>query len=187
MHCHGITGDGAGPTAAFLNPYPRDYRKGVYKFKSSKKGSKPTHEDLKMVLMEGIAGTAMPSFKLLPDQEVEALLHYVRYLTARGEVERKLFELAATDLAPESAEDKPMRFYTATTDKAELKKQMEPYVSMALEAVASWDAAVSVAVPSPQLRNAEGKLTPAPANTLVELTLQMPNQLPEDANCSMVR
>ena len=25
-HCHGVTGDGAGPTAAFLNPYPRDYR-----------------------------------------------------------------------------------------------------------------------------------------------------------------
>ena len=22
-HCHGISGDGAGPTAAFLNPYPR--------------------------------------------------------------------------------------------------------------------------------------------------------------------
>jgi hypothetical protein len=29
-HCHGITGDGAGPTAAFLNPYPRDYRMGVF-------------------------------------------------------------------------------------------------------------------------------------------------------------
>ena len=27
-HCHGVTGDGLGPTAAFLNPYPRDYRPG---------------------------------------------------------------------------------------------------------------------------------------------------------------
>ncbi len=34
-HCHGVTGDGAGPTAAFLNPYPRDYRRGIYKFKST--------------------------------------------------------------------------------------------------------------------------------------------------------
>jgi hypothetical protein len=25
-HCHGISGDGQGPTAAILNPYPRDYR-----------------------------------------------------------------------------------------------------------------------------------------------------------------
>ena len=33
VHCHGITGDGRGPTALFLNPYPRDYRQGVYKFK----------------------------------------------------------------------------------------------------------------------------------------------------------
>ena len=35
VHCHGITGDGQGPTAQFLNPYPRDYRPGVYKFKST--------------------------------------------------------------------------------------------------------------------------------------------------------
>ena len=34
-HCHGITGDGAGPTAAILNPYPRDFRLGKFKFKST--------------------------------------------------------------------------------------------------------------------------------------------------------
>ena len=34
-HCHGISGDGQGPTAAILNPYPRDYRPGVFKFKST--------------------------------------------------------------------------------------------------------------------------------------------------------
>ena len=40
-HCHGITGDGAGPTAAFLNPYPRDYRTGAFKFKSTARAAKP--------------------------------------------------------------------------------------------------------------------------------------------------
>ena len=40
-HCHGITGDGVGPTATFLNPYPRDYRKGQFKFKSTPVGQKP--------------------------------------------------------------------------------------------------------------------------------------------------
>ena len=35
VHCHGISGDGRGPTAAILNPYPRDYRPGVFKFKST--------------------------------------------------------------------------------------------------------------------------------------------------------
>lgn len=89
-HCHGITGDGAGPTAAFLNPYPRDYRKGQFKFKSTPVGQKPTHADLKRIVLEGVPGTAMPSFKLLPDLEVEALVDYVKYLSVRGEVLRGL-------------------------------------------------------------------------------------------------
>ncbi len=90
VHCHGITGDGAGPTAAFLNPYPRDYRMGRFKFKSTLKGQRPTHDDLKRVLLEGVAGTAMPSFKVLDLDEVESLVHYVKYLSIRGEVERRL-------------------------------------------------------------------------------------------------
>jgi mono/diheme cytochrome c family protein len=96
-HCHGITGDGAGPTAGFLNPYPRDYRKGWFKFKSTPVGIRPTHDDLKKIVLEGIPGTAMPSFKLLPDLEVEALVHYVKYLSIRGETERA-FLLASADI-----------------------------------------------------------------------------------------
>jgi len=97
VHCHGITGDGNGPTAAFLNPYPRDYRMGLYKFKSTKKGEKPTHEDLRRIVNSGVPGTAMPSFALLPEREVDALIDYVKYLSIRGEVERALFT-AATEL-----------------------------------------------------------------------------------------
>jgi mono/diheme cytochrome c family protein len=89
-HCHGVTGDGLGPTAAFLNPYPRDYRKGQFKFKSTPIGRKPTHDDLKRIVLQGIPGTAMPAFSLLPDLEVEALVEYVKYLSIRGEVERAL-------------------------------------------------------------------------------------------------
>lgn len=98
-HCHGINGDGRGPTARFLNPYPRDYRKGQYKFKSTKIGSRPTHDDLKRILINGIPGTAMPSFKLLPDIEVEALVNYVKFLSIRGEVERGLIEYTAQELS----------------------------------------------------------------------------------------
>ena len=89
-HCHGISGDGAGPTASFLNPYPRDYRRGIFKFKSTPRTEPPTKEDLKRILHEGIAGTAMPSFKYLPNDELEALASYVRYLSVRGQVERLL-------------------------------------------------------------------------------------------------
>ena len=72
-HCHGVTGDGMGPTAAFLNPYPRDYRPGVFKFKSTERADKPTHADLVMVLRNGLAGSSMPSFALLSDAKIDAL------------------------------------------------------------------------------------------------------------------
>lgn len=98
VHCHGINGDGRGPTAAFLNPYPRDYRMGVFKFKSTPKGFRPTHDDLHRVLVNGVAGTAMPSFALLPEGEIEALVDYVKYLSFRGEVERLLYEELAIEL-----------------------------------------------------------------------------------------
>lgn len=98
VHCHGIDGDGRGPTAAFLNPYPRDYRMGVFKFKSTPKGARPTHDDLRRLLVQGVAGTAMPSFALLPEGELEALVDYVKYLSMRGEVERRLYEELAIEL-----------------------------------------------------------------------------------------
>ena len=100
-HCHGVSGDGAGPTAAFLNPYPRDYRRGLFKFKSTPRTIPPTDEDLHRTLYEGINGTSMPSFKLLPRNERESLVHYVRYLAIRGEVERQLIYALVTDLNPE--------------------------------------------------------------------------------------
>jgi mono/diheme cytochrome c family protein len=90
VHCHGITGDGRGPTAAFLNPYPRDYRHGKFKFKSTPKGIAPAVHDLEQILKNGIQGTAMPSFKLLDEDEVQALTQYVIYLSIRGQVERAL-------------------------------------------------------------------------------------------------
>ena len=57
VHCHGITGDGRGPTARFLNPYPRDYRPAIYKFKSTYNAAKPTDEDL-ITILENEIGRA---------------------------------------------------------------------------------------------------------------------------------
>ena len=97
-HCHGVSGDGAGPTAGFLNPFPRDYRQGAFKFKSTERNAKPTNEDLKRILQEGIPGTAMPSFLLLPNDEIEALVEYVKYLSVRGQTETNMaIDLFAND------------------------------------------------------------------------------------------
>jgi mono/diheme cytochrome c family protein len=94
VHCHGTTGDGMGPTASILNPYPRDYRPGIYKYKSTSRSAMPTHADLERILRHGVMGTAMPSFDLLAPTEIDSLIEYVKYLSLRGQVEIKL--IAAT-------------------------------------------------------------------------------------------
>jgi mono/diheme cytochrome c family protein len=147
-HCHGITGDGAGPTAAFLNPYPRDYRKGQFKFKSTPVGQKPTHDDLKRIVLEGIAGTAMPSFKLLPDLEVEALVDYVKYLSIRGEVERALIRATV-----ELEEGKRLVAVMEKEAKAEQKAAQQEQVAALKELVAGvvgrWEGAPAAVVNIP--------------------------------------
>ena len=98
MHCHGSSGDGEGPTAAWLWPPPRDYRPGIFKFtstSSSGAASKPTRSDLQRTLHHGIEGTSMPAFEaLLSDREIEQVIDYVMFLSIRGETERNLVYLA---------------------------------------------------------------------------------------------
>lgn len=96
-NCHGLTGDGRGPTALFLAPYPRDFRPGWFKYKSTKRGSKPTRDDLVRVVQHGIPGTSMPSFGLIEEGDLQAIIDYVIYLSIRGELERDLLYEAAQD------------------------------------------------------------------------------------------
>jgi mono/diheme cytochrome c family protein len=99
MHCHGVSGDGDGPTAPYLNPLPRDYRLGIFKFTSTATGLKPTRDDLANTIRQGIPGTYMPSFLLLADDELEAIVEYVRWLSMRGEFEKKLVDEMYADYA----------------------------------------------------------------------------------------
>lgn len=104
-HCHGISGDGHGPTAAILNPYPRDYRRGLFKFKGTYPAAQPTDEDLRRVIYDGIPGSAMPAFALLPPDEIDALVEYVKYLSIRGQVETALEQYIVDELDPDSPID----------------------------------------------------------------------------------
>lgn len=90
MHCHGVSGDGNGPTARYLNPLPRDYRLGIFKFTSTKSGDKVSRNDLHRIIRNGIPGTYMPSFLLLKESELTAIVEYVRWLSMRGEFEARL-------------------------------------------------------------------------------------------------
>lgn len=120
--CHGLSGDGAGPNAAVLSPYPRDFRWGLFKYTSTAGGAKPATDDLDRTLQRGIPGTAMPSFAKLSDEHRAALIEYVRYLSIRGETERELLSLVVDqdelmirpeDLAAETIEPLARRWLDA--------------------------------------------------------------------------
>ncbi len=76
--CHGLAGDGKGASAKMLNPMPRDFTKGIFKFKSTPIGEMPTDEDLLRVVNAGVPGTSMPSFLLVSDAEKQALVEYIK-------------------------------------------------------------------------------------------------------------
>jgi mono/diheme cytochrome c family protein len=96
LHCHGVSGAGDGPTAKFLYPAPRDYRRGLFKFTSTPTGAKPTREDLRKTIVHGLHGTSMPAFEsLMSASEIEQVLEYVIFLSMRGETELALIDEGA--------------------------------------------------------------------------------------------
>jgi mono/diheme cytochrome c family protein len=97
VQCHGVSGDGTGVAAVYLNPKPRNYQLGIFKFTSTTYGSKPLREDLIRTVRRGIRGTSMPAFPLLPPRDQEAVVDYVLALTHRGELESRLAEQAEFD------------------------------------------------------------------------------------------
>jgi mono/diheme cytochrome c family protein len=95
LHCHGLSGNGHGPTSPWVNPHPRDYRQGLFKFTSSAQADKvrkPRREDLIHTLKVGIEGTSMPTFGLLSDKDLNELVSYVIHLSIRGELEMTLLK-----------------------------------------------------------------------------------------------
>ena len=106
MHCHGVSGDGAGPTAQYFKVKPRDYRQGVIKFTSTKASvPRPSRDDLFRIVKLGVPGTYMPSFMLLPDDEVNLIVEYVRWLAMRGEMERKLNAWLSTSYSQDAVDE----------------------------------------------------------------------------------
>lgn len=103
--CHGVSGDGAGPTALSLDPYPRDFRSGVFKYTSTRGGTKPLARDLRRTLLRGIPGTAMPSFAQLRAEEIDTLVEYVKYLSIRGQTEQWLWATVVEGDAPLPLDD----------------------------------------------------------------------------------
>ncbi len=69
--CHGQTGTGDGPKSAGLNPPPRNFQAEKFKYGASVL-------EIYNTLTNGVQGTSMPAFDLLPADERMAMSHYVR-------------------------------------------------------------------------------------------------------------
>jgi len=76
--CHGTDGRGDGSAAYLLYPKPRDFTSGRFKIRSTP--TLPTDEDLFRVITNGIAGTSMPSWAPLTEQDRWTLVAYVKSL-----------------------------------------------------------------------------------------------------------
>jgi mono/diheme cytochrome c family protein len=99
QQCHGLTGDGNGPSGRYLIPLPRDYRQGLFKFITSEAPpnavAKPRRDDLQRTITRGLDGSPMPQFGALKDDEIQAVISYVIHLSLRGEAEYEVMKKAA--------------------------------------------------------------------------------------------
>jgi len=83
ISCHGTAGDGRGPTAEWIDPRPRNFTSGTFKFRSTPSGELPTDEDLLRTITRGLNHTGMPHWRALTGREQRDLVQYVKTLAPR--------------------------------------------------------------------------------------------------------
>lgn len=81
--CHGSEGDGRGMAAHMLGTQPRDFRNGIFKFRSTPSGSLPTDGDLFETVSRGLRGTGMIEQDFLPEDNRRAVVAYLKTFSER--------------------------------------------------------------------------------------------------------
>jgi DMSO reductase family type II enzyme heme b subunit len=75
--CHGASGKGDGPAAELLVPRPRDFTAGKYKIRTVN-STLASDQDLFRIITDGMPGTSMPSWRVLPERERWAAVAYIK-------------------------------------------------------------------------------------------------------------
>jgi len=97
--CHGVNGDGKGPSAIFFKTKPRDFTTGIFKFHSTPGADAlPTDQDLFITISHGLWGTAMPPWYSLTSNERIAVIQYIKTFSKRWQKDEVLAPIA---VAPE--------------------------------------------------------------------------------------
>ncbi len=78
VYCHAENGSGKGVSAFYSSPRPRNFIKGQYKFRTTPFGKIPTDDDLYKMLVRGMPGTTMPSWKHFPEVDLKSLVLYLK-------------------------------------------------------------------------------------------------------------
>ncbi|MGH7423018.1 MAG: c-type cytochrome [Candidatus Methylomirabilales bacterium] len=86
--CHGLLGDGQGMAAHMFQTPARDFREGKYKFRSTPSGSLPLDSDLVRSVKSGVRGTAMVPQDHLSDEEIGAVVQYIKSFAERFSLEK---------------------------------------------------------------------------------------------------
>ena len=78
LPCHGVLGDGKGPGAPWLDPLPRDFTAGWFKWGRTSDATRPSRAGLADAIRWGAPGTAMHGFgATLTDADLDALVDVV--------------------------------------------------------------------------------------------------------------
>ena len=88
IFCHGQYGDGAGESAPYLDPKPRDFTKATFKCRSTPSGSLPLDTDLYDTISRGVHASGMPSWKPLTREERVDLVAYIKTFSPRFQEEK---------------------------------------------------------------------------------------------------
>ncbi len=83
VFCHAEDGSGKGVSAFYSSPRPRNFIKGQYKFRTTPFGKIPTDNDLYQMLVRGMPGTTMPSWKHFTEVDLNSLVLYLKTLSTK--------------------------------------------------------------------------------------------------------
>lgn len=110
--CHGINGDGKGPSSVGLLPPPRNFaamdQKLQFKFTSVRAGDLPTDNDLVRTVTNGLHGTAMLRWDV-SDQRLREIVQYIKTFSNRwfspDETRGTPIEISPDPYKPETKND----------------------------------------------------------------------------------
>ncbi len=116
--CHGKRGDGEGPATRFMASKPRDFRRGVFKFRTAKPDGLPSDRDLFRSITAGFPAYGMPPYRYLSQRDRWSLVYHVKALVAAGGEEQ--FPRGSSEHAAEEFDEE--------VDPAELQEFVDSWM-----------------------------------------------------------